>query len=133
MQGYRRAFKAHVALLIHRAVVQATDDGEVKYPTAGNVAGFVGFTDEAGVADRSVTVQMDGECFAVAAGVIAVGDRCNIEGTTGKIQSIEATIVAAPGAPTNNEVVCRALTTAGADGDVIKVIITPYLVKVATS
>ena len=133
MQGTYRTYKAHEALAIHRAVVQATDDGEVKYPGAANVAGFVGFSDDAAAADKNVTVQESGECFAVAAGVIAAGDRCAIAGTTGKIVSCEATIIAAPGTPSNNEVVCVARQTAAADGDVVRVRINPFLVKVATS
>jgi hypothetical protein len=137
MQGAFHSWKCTEAagVAIHRAVVQGTNAGECKYGASANVAGFVGFTDDAqGTVDRSVTLQEAGECFALAYGAVSVGDRCVIGDAAGRVASAESDIVAAPsGTAAQYEQVCIARTAAGQTDDVIRVLIAALLVKKAAT
>jgi hypothetical protein len=121
-------------VLIYRAVVQGTNAGEVAKPGAANAGKFIGITQEAqATQNKSVRVQEFGRTFAVAAGVIAVGDAVNIADTAGKLQSCQTGYVATPG--TGALVYCLgfARTAAGADADIFEVELQPHLVKTAAS
>lgn len=114
-------------------VVQGASDGSVKKPAAANAAGFVGVTIEAQAnQNKSVAVAIDGVVKVTAGGTITRGDRVKIHGTTGKVMTCEALIVAAPGAASVQEVVGIALQSAVA-GDVFEMLIRPYTVNIAVS
>jgi hypothetical protein len=117
------------------AVVQGANDGGCKKPTGANVAGFLGITHVSQPnQNKAVSVTLDGIERATVSGAVARGDRLNIAGATGKLQSCEAAITAAPsGAAANYNVVGEAMAAATTDGDIIPVRIRPFLVKVAAS
>ncbi len=116
-----------------RAVVQGAAEGGCKKPLAANAKGFLGFTQESQTQNRGVTVRKAGISRAVAAGVISLGDWVNIADNTGKIQSCQAAVDAAPGVAAQTNVIGKAESAAGADGDIVLVMIHDFVVKTAVS
>lgn len=109
------------------AVVEGTADGQCKLPGGASAANFIGITRYAGSATAGdpIEVVTDGCCDAVvdATTDIARGDWLEIAGTSGKL---------AKSAMTNGkQIVARALEAATADGDVIAVRITPFVMPSA--
>lgn len=116
------------------AVVCGAADGGCKKPGGANAAGFLGFTQEAqSKQNKGVAVRKLGISRAIAAGAIAAGDRVNIADNTGKVASVEAVVVAAPGTATRQEVIGKAETTAANSGDIVYVFIAPQIVSIAVS
>jgi len=121
-------------VLQFRAVVQGTNAGECKKPSAANEGKFVGVTQEAqDTQNRTVLVKESGRSFAVAAGIISVGDYVRIADNTGKIESAQTDAIAVPGSAKVNYVIGVARTAAGADGDICEIQIQPFVVKTAVS
>lgn len=115
------------------AVVQGANDGCCKKPAAINAAGFLGVTLEAQAnQNKGVSVCKSGIVRVKAHGAITRGDRVNIYSSAGDVQSIESTIVAAPGTATRQNVIGVAEVTA-ADGDIFPMWIQPFLVSIAAS
>lgn len=116
------------------AVVQGTNAGEVKKPTAVNDGKFVGITqEEQATQNKSVNVKRAGFSFAIAGGAIAVGDAVQIHDTDGRLQSCQTDYAAAAGTAKLVYCVGFAETAAGADGDIFELRIHPHLVKTAAS
>ena len=121
-------------VLIHRAVVQHTLAGDVAKPGAANAGKFVGITQEAQATQYGrVAVKTGGKTFAVAYGTIAVGDHLGIGDTAGRVASNETSVVLAPGTALVNYVIGVARTAAGAQDDIIEMVIAPEIVKTAAS
>ncbi len=121
-------------VLAYRAVVQGTNAGEVAKPSAANAGKFIGVTQEAqATQNKSVRVKESGSTFAVASGVVAVGDYVRIGDNTGKFESAQTDAIAVPGTAKVNYVVGVARSAAGADGDIFKLEIQPFVVKTAVS
>jgi hypothetical protein len=120
-------------VLQYRAVVQGANEGGCKKPAAANAGGFLGFTQASAAQNIGVPVRKLGTSRAVAAGVIAAGDYVNIADNVGKVQSCQADVDAAPGVAKQLNVIGKAETAAGADGDVIQVFVCPFVVKTAAS
>jgi hypothetical protein len=136
MTGEYRAYKITDAagVLQHRAVVQGTNAGEAKKPSAENEGKFIGVTQEAqATQNKSVVVKEAGRTPAVAAGIISVGDYVRIGDNTGKFTSAQTDAIAAPGTAKVNYVVGVARTAAGADGDIFELEIQPFVVKTAAT
>lgn len=116
------------------AVVQGTNAGEVKKPTGADVGFCKGITQEdQATQNKSVRVKRTGFTFAVAAAAIAVGDAVGINGTTGKLKSVQTAMAAAPGVAGVVNVVGYAETAAAADGDIFEIHIDIFTVKTAVS
>jgi len=121
-------------VLQHRAVVQGTNAKDCKKPTGSNEGKFVGITQEAqDTQNRNVVLKESGRSFAVAAGIIAVGDYVRIADATGKVESAQTDAIAAPGTAKVNNIIGQARTAASADGDIIEIVIQPFVVKTAAS
>jgi hypothetical protein len=136
MTGEYRTYKITDAagVLAYRAVVQGTNEGEVKKPSAANEGKFVGVTQEAqATQNRGVLVKETGRTKGIASGVIAVGDWVRIGDNTGKFESAQTDVVAVPGTAKVNYPVGMARTAAGADGDEFWFQIQPFVVKTAAS
>lgn len=105
------------------AVVEGTDDGECNLPGGASAANFVGITKYAGSATAGDPIEVitDGCCDVVvdATTDIARGDWLEIAGTSGKLSKSAMT--------NGKQIVARALEAATADGDVIAVRITPFV------
>ena len=117
------------------AVVMGAADGGCNLPGGANAKGFVGFTTdnlESPGTGIAITVKR-GRCRATAAGVITRGDWVNIAGASGKVQSCQAAVDAAPGTPADTYVIGKAETTTAADGDPIVIQTMEFVAKVATS
>jgi hypothetical protein len=115
-------------------VVRGAADGGCKKPGGANAAGFCGITQEAqSKQNKGVAVRKLGISRAIASGAITQGDRVNIAGVSGKVQSCEATVTHAPGTAAVTEVIGVAETTSVNDGDTIYVFITPFPVNIAVS
>lgn len=116
------------------AVVCGAAEGECAKPGGANAQRFLGFTTEKQPnQNKGVAVQIAGVARAIAAGAIAYGDYVNIAGATGKVASVHATVQAAPGAASRQQVIGIAEGTAAADGDIIPVRIQPFVVNIAAS
>lgn len=113
-KAYRVAEANGVAA--YRVVVQATNAGECRLPTADNAGGLLGVTLHAQpTVGRQVTVRKAGIAEVAAAGPVAVGAPVIAAGNTGKVKS-------ATGAPgTRLNVLGFAETPALQDGDLIEV------------
>ena len=137
MTGEFRSYKITDAAGVSkfRAVVQGTNAGEVKKPSAENEGKFIGITQEdQGTQYRSVRVQESGRTFAVAAtGTIAVGDYVRIADSAGTMNSAQTDAVAVPGTAKVNYVIGVARTAAAADGDIFELEIQPFCVKTAAN
>ncbi len=136
MSGEDRSYKITDAagVLQYRAVVQGTNAGECKKPSAENEGKFMGVTQEAqATQNRSVLVREAGRTFGTAAGVISVGDYVRIGDSAGKFTSAQADVVLAPGSAKINYVVGVARTAAAADDDVFVMQIQPFVAKTAAS
>lgn len=121
-------------VLQYRAVIQSTNAGECKKPTAANDSKFLGVTQEAQATQyKGVAVRVLGVSRVTSAGVIAVGDHIRIADTAGKVESAETDVTAAPGSAKVNYPIGKALTAAAADGDVIFALINPFVCKTAAS
>jgi len=121
-------------VLQYRAVVQGTNAGECKKPSAANEGGFLGVTQEAQANQyKGVAVRRLGVTRVTAAGVIAVGDHVRIADNTGKVESAQADVIAVPTTPKVNYPIGRAESASAADGDEILMMIAPFVVKTATS
>jgi predicted protein tyrosine phosphatase len=106
------------------AVIAGANEDECQLPGGADVAGFLGFTMEAGGAGEWHPLHMlGGVAKATASAAIALGAKCSIAGASGKIKA------AAPAAGVNSHVVCVALRAAAADGDVIPVLIAPSVMQ----
>ena len=131
MTGEFRSYKITDAagVLKFRAVVQGTNAGEVKKPSAENEGKFVGVTQETqATQNKSVLVKESGRSFVTAAGVVAVGDAVQIGDNTGKVVSAQAELVDVDVNPAALVyVIGFARTAAGADGDLIEIQIQPFL------
>jgi hypothetical protein len=133
--GLSRAYKIDDAagVLIFICVVQGAGDGTCKKPAAANAAGFLGVTLEAQPnQNRGVTVCKEGIVRVVAQGTIARGDRLAIGSAAGDVKSVEALIVAAPGAASVQNVIGQAEASAVA-GDIFQMWIKPFVVNIAVS
>ncbi len=115
-------------------MVQGANEGGCKKPAAANAKAFLGISQESQSGqNKPVAVRKIGISRAVAAGPIAAGDYINIADATGKVQSCQAAVDAAPGVAAQTNVIGQAETAAGADGDVILAFIQRFVVKTAVS
>lgn len=97
-------------------VVQGTNPGEAKLPTAANAGSILGVTVHSQALEgANVAVRKAGIARVKAAGAITVGAPVNIHGTTGKVKAISET------AGTAIECLGFAETASAADGDIIEV------------
>jgi hypothetical protein len=99
-------------------VVQGTNAGECKLPSAANEDKILGVTVQAqSRQNKSVAVRKAGIAEVIAAGAITVGCPVNIAGSTGKVKAVSET--------SGTKVNCLgfAETAASDDGDVIEVFI----------
>jgi hypothetical protein len=116
------------------AVVVGANDGGCKKPAAANAKGFLGFTQEAQThQNKGVAVRKIGISRAIAAAAIANGDWVAIDGTTGKVKSVQTAVDAVPGTAADVQVIGKAEAAASADGDIIPVFIHQTVAKVAAS
>jgi hypothetical protein len=116
------------------AVVQGAAAGGCKKPTGANAGQFLGFTQEAqATQNKGVSVRKLGISWAIAGSAITAGDYVRIAGTTGKVESAQTDAIAAPGTAKVNYVIGTAETAASTDGDIIQVLIGPFVVKTAVS
>ena len=102
----------------YRAVVQGTNAGEAKLPTAGNGAKVLGVTVHSQTREGGhVAVRKAGIARVMAAGAISLGDPVNISGSSGKVKAINEAL--------DTKINCLgfAETAAAADGDIIEVFI----------
>ena len=121
-------------VLQYRAVIQGTNAGEAKKPTAANDPGCLGITQEAQPNQyKGVAVRMLGVSRVTAAGAIAVGAHIRIADTAGKVESAEADVIVAPGAAKVNYPIGVALSAAVLENDVIFAFIFPFVVKTAVT
>jgi len=134
-QGIVKSYKIDDAagVLQYVVVVAGGSDGNVKKPTAADVAGFMGVTLEAQPNQyKGVAVQKTGIVRVKAGGAITRGDRLAINSTAGDVKSVEAIITAAPGVASVRNLVGIAETSA-ASGDIFPMWIQPYSVNIAVS
>lgn len=133
MKTYKIEDAAGVA--VYRAVVYGAAEGGCKKPTAAGEGKFCGITQQAqATQNRSVPVKDDGISFAVASGVIAYGDAVYVGDNTGKVASCQTALAAGLANPASVlYVIGFAETAAGADGDIIKVRIQPFVAPLAVS
>ena len=135
MIGLTKAYKIDDAAGVGQnvVVVQGAGDGTCKKPAAANAVGFLGVTLEAQPnQNKGVAVCKTGVVRVKASGSITRGDRLNIASSAGDVQSIEATIMAAPGTASRQNVIGQAETSAAA-GDIFPMMISPCLVNIAVS
>jgi len=71
------------------------------------------------LADKNLTVAYEGECFAIAAGVVAEGDLLAIADVYGRVDSLGNLSLTTPGTIAN--VVAKALTPSAQANDFIRV------------
>ena len=117
------------------AVVQGASDGAVKKPTGANAASFVGITKtKQSTQYKGVSVAVAGIAPAIAAGAITRGDHVNIADNTGKVQSCEATLTTVLINPAANlNVIGIAMNSTTASGDIVYVLIQPFVACQAVS
>ena len=114
----------------YRAVIQGTNDGECKLPTAANQLS-VGITQEAQSRQNTgVVVRKEGISRAYASGAITKGDYVEVAGTTGALRKADLTTV--PGSATLHHILGLADSSA-ADGEVFFVFLSPGPVIVPVS
>lgn len=129
-QSYKVEDVAGIAAFI--AVVAGTAVGQCKLPTAGNVAGFLGFTGDSGTVGQSVPV-VRGRCRAVAAGVITHGHWVRIADSTGKVEDCQTLVDSAPGSAANCNVIGKAEGDTTTSGDSLFVTTQEFVAKTAVS
>jgi hypothetical protein len=99
-------------------VVQGTNPGEAKLPSAANDGKILGVTVHSQTQQgANVAVRKAGIARAVAAGAISVGAPVNLAGASGKVKAISET------AGTKVQCLGFAETDATADGDIVEVFI----------
>jgi primosomal replication protein N len=102
-------------------VVQGTQAGAAKLPTAANAEAILGVTVHSqSLQGANVAVRKAGIARVKAAGAISLGAPVNVAGTTGKVKAISET--------QGTKINCLgfAETAAAADGDVIEVFLAPH-------
>ena len=115
-KAYATADSAGVGAYL--VVVQGTNAGQAKLPTAANAGSILGVTVHSQTIQGSnVAVRKAGIARVTASGQIAVGVPVNVAGSSGKVKAIAETA--------GTKIACLgfAETAAGADGDVIEVFI----------
>jgi len=121
-------------VLQYRAVVQGTNAGECKKPSAANDPGCLGITQEAQATQyKGVALRMLGVSRVTAAGSISVGHYIRIADNTGKVESANTDVIAAPGSAKVNYPIGIALSAAALDNDVIFALIAPFVCKTAAT
>lgn len=111
---------------LHEAVVQGTNEGEVKNPAAANANKVIGLVERLGPKNGANTddvgVRVMGEGIGIANAAIAVGDYVNIAATTGRLKTISEAVNTA-------NVVGIAQSAATAAGDQVRVLLTPGVLR----
>jgi hypothetical protein len=114
-------------------VVGANADGNCKKPAAANAVGFLGITLETQANQlKGVAVQKSGIARARCIGGWTRGDWLAIGDNTGALASVQATVIAAPGVASRQNVVGIAEATV-ATGGTGPVWIAPGIVNIAVS
>lgn len=129
MQDLYRSYRITDAAGVGKflCVVQDAAEGDVKKPTAANAGQLVGVTQEDQLTqNRSVLVKEGGWSFVTAAGAVTVGDRLQINGTSGKVSSAESVLTTLAATAVLIEIVGQARSAATADGDIIEMRIHPF-------
>lgn len=101
----------------YKAVVQGPNDNECAYAAASGAGKFLGITQEDKDDNLTANVRMLGISFATASAATAAGVDVAIGNTTGDV--VAASTLTSP------VVIGKALSTASAAGDLIKVFIKP--------
>ncbi len=114
--GLKRSFTAGASVSQYRAVT-IESDGDAIHATDSSGLLIVGISDRAAASGESVTVALSnagGTAFVEAAEAVTIGT---------KVYATAAGKVALVGTTTHDVLVGTALTAAGADGDIIEVLL----------
>lgn len=112
------------AIAADLAVIQGTNDDQVKLPTAAGdrAKGITAL--QADAAGKAIPVVLSGPAVGTAAAAVNPGRFVKVAGATGKLQE-----VGGEAAGTIVEVVGIALTSAAADGDKFDLVVVPFRYK----
>jgi hypothetical protein len=124
-QGQVVSFEAGEAFAAGYVCAKLGTDNKVNLPTTDN-AFAVGVIQGIAAEGQAAAVMVSGITKVVAGGVVAIGDKLCALSTTGRVHkapSISATWTGTANSTEN--IVGVALTAASADGEVIKMLLTP--------
>lgn len=115
------SFIAASATITKRAVVRLTAANTVDLPAAASQDPFGVATADQATALKEVTVMQEGIAECIASAAITAGDYVEIADATGKVRTKVKAIAGAQPTP----IVGRAITAAGASGDIVDVKLMP--------